>query len=132
MYETALELKMTKCQLKVYEDMHDMRRDVHVMAGRVSVLEKGHKDIQLTLSRHEEQRRGLYAESDRKLEAILDKIGIVATESNDNAQWISKVNKWRLKVTFLGAGIAGTIASIYWAITFLQKYGVVFMINKVN
>jgi len=127
---SPLELKIAKCQLKVYEDMHEVRRDMHKVVDRVSILEKGHKEIQSTLHKHEEQRRGMHKVSDEKLDAILEKVGKVESESNDNAEWISKVNKWRIKITFIVTGIVSTIGFLYWLYTFLQKHGLVIVFEK--
>lgn len=127
---TQLELDMAKCQIKVYEDMHTMRRDVHAVIGRVSELEKGHKNIMLILKEHETQRRGLHEASDRKLDAILAKVSAVEAESNESAAWISKANKWRLKITFAISGIVGTLGAMYWLYTFLEKNGFVFILER--
>lgn len=127
--EASMELKITKCQLKVYEDMHDMRKTMHGVVLRVNDLEKGHKELHLKLDRHEAQRKTMHEESDKKLEQVLTLVQSIGKESSDNAKWISKVNMIRLKISFVVLGVGGTLGLLYWGYGFLSKHGVVFVIE---
>lgn len=120
-----LEMSMLKCQSQVYKDLHSLTTDVHKTVERVGVLEIGHAEIKGTLEQHEAQRRGYQEKLESKLDQLIEYVGAVRADTDQQQEFIDKVIKYKVRITFISLGVGSTVGALYWLYTFLSKHGLV-------
>ena len=146
--------EMASCKEGLHKDMESCQADVY---ADIKVLKEGYAELSLTLREREVSLREYNDEIHNKLNSVMVKfddhtseemetinmikdalvalsasVGTLTQSTESNADFIETFKKQWLKYTTIATTVAGTLGSIYWLYVFLQKNGVVFVIEKVG
>jgi len=65
-----------------------------------------------------------------KIDTIMKAVGALATETVDNTNFIAKLKKYWIRITFTATGVGLALGGVYYVIQFLQSHGFVFYVEK--
>jgi len=143
-----LEDKVENCQNNVIKDIEQLKEGHEKLsfAIREQAVErkeynhKMHDKMDLLSGKISENNKELKTHTDDEmetiqsildtLETIVTSISSITTKTDDNSDFIDTFKKYWIRITFIGSGVIGTIGAAYVVYSFLQKNGVVFVLEK--
>jgi len=127
-----LELEMHRGYGALHKDVNELSTTIGKVVSRVVALEEGQKETRSILATHEEQRRTMHDKLNDKLDSLLTSVQNLSDTTDDNTNFIDKVKKYWVRLSFTTIGIAATLSSIYWIYIFLEKHGMVIIFEKAS